>query len=481
MTTKSIGAAINEDDEFQVSESGIRTMSRLAIKYDCVNLSQGFPNEGPPYVGVSAVLCGLLAGTDEGRASLTHRRVSHLLSKTDVGDLTLPDLVSSVCERIRTTDTASQYSIPFGRVELRRAIAAYYRRTYPEVFTTDRFDPDANITVTSGATEGLACVLRSVCKPGDGVLVMRPFHELYPSQAAVFWLRAEYATLTERDGSWELDMEEVKERAKKCKVIVLCDPHNPTGKVFSVDELRKLCRICLDHDVYLVADDIYDRMIYDDTDKHYIAGLDTATVLTPDAGFDANDAARMADRYVVLNSLGKTWSATGWRLGWIISPAHLTPRVRAVHDQTVMQAATPVQIGAEALLDSCGDDYYEGLRRKYAERRDLLVTALRTLGFEITSIPRAAYYAFCRYGEVPALRGFVKRPRDAAMFLIRAVGVACVPGDVFYDKTSDNKEYLRFCFCRQTPQLREAVQRLQKLKEYNEEQALAEYATYDWE
>jgi len=466
-----------DDDDFKVKESVIRKMTRLAIHHNAVNLSQGFPNEGPPSEGVCEVICGLLGGTDEDKNELKDKKVSDLMGSlidpSQHQNATLYDLLSAINERGRLNEI-SQYSVPFGRPALREKIASYYERFYPGTkgATRQRVDPDRNITVTLGATESLVIILRTICKPGDSILIMEPFHELYPSQAAVLYLKPEFTEMKENitTNKWELDFTDIEAKAKICKAMILCNPHNPTGKLFDTEELQQLCHICLKHNMYLITDDIYEHMIYSGAtqEKHILPGWDTESVLTSAAGFSDDEVQKMANLYIIMNSLSKTWSCTGWRLGWVICPSHLTENLRAVHDQMVLQAPTPIQVGAQALLD-IPKEYYLKMTSKYQERRDFLVQELEKLGFECTQ-PNSAYYAFMRFRNVPALKGFSK-PIDASIFLLKEIGVATVPGDNFY-YNGHNTDYIRFCFCRQMPQLQEAVKRLQKLQEYNAETAL---------
>uniref|UniRef100_A0A0G4GPH6 Aminotransferase class I/classII large domain-containing protein n=1 Tax=Chromera velia CCMP2878 TaxID=1169474 RepID=A0A0G4GPH6_9ALVE len=472
-----------------VSESVIRLMSRLAIQHDAVNLSQGFPNEPPMPEGVSSLVCGLLGGTPDRQAELASSSVGDLLQAVasregkDPKDLSLSSFLESIVSS-HPIDMHSQYSMPVGRPVMRQAVSSYYERFYPGKRGGAGIDPETEITITLGATEAMAAVLRALLVPGDGVLVMEPFHELYPSQAGVFHLRALFTRLREIDGEWTMDFADIATKMKECRAMVLCDPHNPTGKVFTVSELRILCRLCIENDCYLLGDDIYEHMIFQGDEEggakltHFLVGRDTETILTPEAGFSEEEVEKMKGLYLILNSVSKTWSATGWRCGWVISPPAVTGAIRAVHDQMVMQCPTPIQIGCEALLNRAPTEFYTKMAKKYEERRDFLCGELEKIGFRL-AWPRAAYYAFVRYTEVPALAEFHGRPRDAALFLLKEYKVACVPGDNFFflegekEKASEAErgagghaptDYLRFCFCRRLDDLKEAVRRLQKLK-----------------
>jgi len=459
-----------KEKQLEVKESMIRKMTRLAIQYDAVNLSQGFPNEAPPPNGVSSLICGILGGTDDKQKDIAQKPIREFLSSQEEDiNMTLSQFLHKICAN-NSLDYASQYSVPWGRQSLRQLIAQYYADFYE-----GDVDPDKNLTVTLGATEALAIVLRTICRPGESILVMEPYHELYPYQAAVFYLNSEFTELRENTSTkkWEIDFADLEAKASKCRAMILCDPHNPTGKVFEIEELQKIVRLCIKHDMYLITDDIYEHMIYPGAtrDKHILPGWDVENVMTEAAGFSNKDVEKMASLYIIMNSVSKTWSCTGWRLGWVVSPEHLTKDLRGVHDQMVMQAATPVQIGCESLLQ-LPKTYYKEMCAKYRDRRDYLITELEKLGFEFTW-PNSAYYAFGRFRNVRALQKFEK-PIDAVMFMLLEIGVAGVPGDNFYH-CGHNTAYIRFCFCRQMPELEKAIQKMQKLKEYDAETAFIKF------
>jgi aminotransferase len=337
-------------------------------------------------------------------------------------------------------DRFNQYSFPFGLPELREAIADYTAR-----FSGFRPDPETEITVVLGATEGVSSVLRAVCRPGDGVVIVQPFHEMYPSQCKVFGLRPEYVTLRETPeaGRWEIDRTELEEATgRDVRVLILNTPHNPTGKVFTNDELLFIADLCRRHDLLVITDEIYEHILYGSHRHHCLVTFEG-----------------MHDRTIVVNSISKTGNATGWRVGWVISPPAYTPRIRGVHDTLVVQAPTPLQKGAERLL-RLGDAFYREIRERYAAKCETLITGLRSVGFRVTP-PEGSYYLFTSYRHVPALRDF--SPMDAALFLIEKVGVASVPGDNFYAVGNEGDGYLRFAFCRSLDTLREAVQRLSRL------------------
>ena len=426
----------------EIQESVIRRMTRLAIEHRAVNLSQGFTDEAPAYEMVWGGISALLGGTDEYIDHLERLTLKQILEeeggKEDLLALGLKDLLAQFQN---PQDLFNQYSFPFGLPELRKAIAEYTRR-----FRDFHPDPDTEITVVLGATEGLACSLRAACRPGDGVIVIQPFHEMYPSQARVFGLRPEYVSLRENPalGKWELDREEFETAINKdARVLVLNTPHNPTGKVFTKEELLFIAECCRRKDLLVITDEIYEHILYGSSEHHCLATFED-----------------MREHTIVLNSISKTGNATGWRIGWVLSPRTYTASIRAIHDSLVIQAPTPLQKGAVHLL-GLGNDFYDQIRRTYRKKLGILMTALQQVGFQITP-PEGSYYLFANYRQIPVLREL--SPTDAAMFLIKKIGVASVPGDNFYQVGNSGDQYLRFAFCRGMDTLGEAARRLQALE-----------------
>ena len=296
-----------------------------------------------------------------------------------------------------------------------------------------------------GATEGLATVLRATCRPGDGVLILQPFHEMYPSQAKLFGIRPEFISLREDSdsGHWLLDREELEASLRRdIRALILNTPHNPTGKVFGRNELEFIAASCKRHEVLIITDEIYEHILYGSNQHHCLATFDD-----------------MRDHTIVVNSISKTGNATGWRIGWVLSPPAFTQAIRGVHDTLVVQAPTPLQKAAIRLLDM-EDGFYQGIKRSYEAKKETLLMALRGVGFRVTS-PQGSYYLFANYRQVPGLETL--SPMEAAMHLIRERGVAAVPGDNFYNGDPTGNNYLRFAFCRNLNTLQEAAQRLSAL------------------
>lgn len=418
-----------------VTESVIRMMTRLANEYDAVNLSQGFPNEGPPWEMRLALAYGVLKG--------------HAAPCGDGEEASEDTLRRSLIEMITADgsthegklDQLNQYSPPMGRPDLRQAISEYYQRFYNYTVSLD------DITVTLGATEAFASALRTLGRPNDKCVIIEPFHELYPSQCNIFYLEPRYVTLRVVGGRWNLDFHELEEALEGSKILMLNSPHNPTGKVYTRDELAKIVQLCLKHDVYIITDEIYEHMIYNDT-PHFLL---------------PKEFPEIAHRVLVCNSLGKSASATGWRLGWCLHPPHVRETYRGIHDQMAVMSPHPMQHATMTYL-RLPDTYFSKLSERYERRVKMLSEVLSRIGFEVTK-PQGAYYLFVDYRGVGALQGLTSV--QAAMYLLKEVGVACVPGSNFYGNKDSFEagRYLRFAACRSDSDLEEAALRLQILME----------------
>ena len=424
----------------EVKETVIRLMTRLAIEHGAVNLSQGFTDEAPVYDMVWGGISAMLGGTDEGVRRLESATLREILeARGEAGGNSLEITLKELLAEVRNPrDQLNQYSFPFGIPELRHAIA-----DHTEALHGHRPDPEAQITVVLGASEGMAVAFRSLLDPGDGVVVIQPFHELYPSQAEIFGLVPRFVTLREdRDaGTWRLDRDEVRSVVSDptVKAFVVNTPHNPTGKVLNDEELSFIAESCRAYDLFAITDEIYEHITFEGHRHSYLAGFEG-----------------MAGRSVVVNSISKTGRSTGWRIGWVITPPERTRRLRAVHDNLVVQAPTPLQKGAVSLLRQ-DRAFFDDIAAGYLSKRDLLLDGLREVGFTV-SPPEGAYYLFADYRSVPALAAMT--PTDAAMHLIREVGVATVPGDNFYATGNEGDRYLRFAFCRSMETIEAGLERL---------------------
>ena len=410
-------------------------MTRLAQQHAAINLAQGFTDEPPPFPLVWGAIAALLGGSDDGILQL-ERAIAADSSAGRGSTLLLRDVLEPLQGR---RDELNQYSFPFGLPELRQAIATHAAR-----WSGFEPDPETETTVVLGSTEGLAAVLAAVGRRGDGVVIVEPFHEMYPAQAEIFGLAPRFVTLREQeDGTaWRLDPDELRRVAAGARLLILNTPHNPTGKVCAPEDLEVIADVARSQDLVVVADEIYEHIVFDGARHRSIATWPG-----------------MRERTVVVNSISKTANATGWRIGWVLAPPHLTPAIRAVHDTLVVQAPTPLQKAAVGLL-AMPAAFFRDLGQGYADKRAILGGALREAGFRMTE-PRGAYYFMADYRGVEVLANL--DPLPTAMHLIEQVGVAAVPGDNFYGRSTDGARYLRFAFCRGRETLADAARRLRRL------------------
>ena len=429
-----------------IGESVIRLMTRLSTQYGAVNLSQGFPNEPPP-VSVRlalarAVLTGVPGDADASSVSNACASIESMLQNIQEGEGEGDGGGSSA-----SFDELNQYSPPMGRPDLRAKIAQHYKRLYDY-----EVDADQGITVTLGATEAVASALRTVGRPGEKAVIFEPYHELYPSQTKIFYMEPEYVTLREdpKAGTWTFDVDELAAALDGAKVLLLNTPHNPTGKVFTYHELQIIADLCVKYDVNIITDEIYDGMVYE------IDGTQHKHMLLP------KEFPHVADRTLVCNSVGKSASATGWRMGWCLMPSHLTETYRGVHDQRVVMAPHPMQYAGLTYFDLPQEYFTETLSTRYVDRLNTLSSSLRRVGFEVLQ-PEGAYYLFAKYRGVQQLSEL--GPWDAAMFMVKEVGVACVPGTNFYGSEhamqNEAQEYLRFAACRSVQDIEAACEKLE--------------------
>ncbi|EJK47669.1 hypothetical protein THAOC_33597 [Thalassiosira oceanica] len=398
-----------------VRESTIRLMTRLAGEHGAVNLSQGFPNEAPPLVM---------------RLALAHAVISGQ-SPESVGSQSTDDLIKliqSSCQGTSgTRDELNQYSPPMGRPDSRQAVSDYYSRLYGYDWSSD------DITLTLGATEAMATALRTCCKPSDR----------YPSQCHIFSLQPEYVTLREENGEWHYDFEELRRAVEGgAKALILNTPHNPTGKVFCRDELEQIVHLCLENRCYIITDEIYEHMTYDRREH----------ILIP------REFPLAREWTLVCNSIGKSASATGWRLGWCLTPPRITASYRGVHDQLVCMAPHPMQFAGIHYF-GLPDDFFRKLHTRYRERIERTSEALIAAGFRVVK-PQGAYYLFVHYRSVQQLRELDNM--QAAMHMLINVGVAVVPGNNFYGKCSEGGNYLRFAVCRSDEDIDLAIARIKE-------------------
>ncbi len=377
------------------TESVIREMTREALKHGAVNLSQGFP------------------------------------------DFAAPEDIKRVAMQA-IADDINQYAITWGARDFRNAIA---QKT--KWYLNLDVDPETELTVTCGSTEGMIAAMMATVDPGEEVVLFEPFYENYAPDAILSDAKPRYVPLRAPD--WSFDRDELRSVfSAKTKAIILCNPNNPTGKVFRRDEMEFIASLCQEFDALCFTDEIYEHIIYP-RDGAEIKHISMAQL------------PGMRERTVIVNSMSKTYSVTGWRVGYCIAPPEITSAIRKVHDFLTVGAAAPLQTaGAYAL--SLPAEYYDRLQSEYRARRDLLLPVLQNAGYK-TFVPDGAYYIMTDISNF----GFANDV-EFTRHLIREVGVACVPGSSFYSSSSLGDQQVRFCFCKKDETLRSAAERLTKLK-----------------
>jgi aminotransferase len=368
-------------------ESVIRDMSRRAMRYGAVNLAQGFP------------------------------------------DFSAPEIVKRAAMQA-IDDDINQYANTWGAKPLRNAIARKFRELYDL-----EYDPEAEITVCCGATEGMIASLLAVTNPGDEIVVFEPFYENYRPDALLCGAVSRLVTL--RPPHWTFNPNELRAAfSSRTKAVILNSPNNPTGRVFTREELTCVANLAQEFDTLVITDEIYEHILYDGAEHIPMASL-------PD----------MRARTLIVNSMSKTYSVTGWRIGWVMAPEGIADAVRKVHDFLTVGAAAPLQqAGAEAL--AMPHAYFAELARSYTAKRDLILEQLDEAGIDYYR-PQGAYYVLCDISKF----GFLN---DIAFtqHLIENVGVACVPGSSFFSDPVNGAGIIRFCFCKKEETLLEAGARL---------------------
>ena len=386
------------------TESVIREMTREAMKYGAVNLGQGFPDFAAP-----------------------------------------EDIKQKAMEAIAADH--NQYAITWGVKSFRDAIA-----TKTKGFLGMDVDPETEITVTCGSTEGMIAAMMATVDEGEEVVVFEPFYENYAPDAILSDAKPRHVPRYRTDNGFVFDRDELRAAFnEKTKAIIVCNPNNPTGKVFTREELEFIAGLCKEFDALCFTDEIYEHIIYDSGSKPTTDNRQPTTPHICMANIDG-----MRERTVIVNSLSKTYSVTGWRVGYCIAPPDITSAIRKVHDFLTVGAANPLQhAGAYAL--SLPPSYYDDLQREYQKKRDFIIPVLQNAGFKCDA-PEGAYYVMCDIGDF----GFAN-DIEFTKHLIREIGVAVVPGSSFYHDKSLGSQLVRFCFCKKDETLEAAAENLQKL------------------
>ena len=378
------------------TDSVIRRMTRISDEYGAINLSQGFPDFDPP------------------------REMMDALKKA-------------------AYDGPHQYSVTFGAPNFRQALAAKGSRTLGRAV-----DPDTELCVTCGSTEAMMASMMTICNPGDRVMVFSPFYENYGADAILSGADPIYIPLTPPDYTFDISLIEDGFR-RGAKAIIICNPSNPCGKVFTREELTAIGALALKYDAFVVTDEVYEHMVY---------APNTHTAMASLPG--------MFGHTLTCNSLSKTYSVTGWRLGYVCGPADVIEGAKKVHDFLTVGAAAPLQEAAIAGL-TLPDSYYTGLLDLYTKKRDFFLAGLDRIGLK-HNVPQGTYFVMLDISEFLALPQF-KGISDLEFceWMIRKIGVAAVPGSSFFREPVNH--LIRLHFARQQSTLEEALRRLSKMAE----------------
>ena len=373
------------------TESVIRGMSIEAARHGAVNLAQGMPDFPAP-----------------------------------------SEVKAAACRAIEAD--VNQYAITWGAKGLREAVAEHAGWHLGLAV-----DPETEVTVTCGSTEAMLVTLLSLINPGDEVILTQPFYENYWPDCVIAGAVPRFVPL--RAPGWRFDPDELADAFNdRTKAIILCNPNNPTGTVFSRDDLDAVAALCRKWDVTAVTDEIYEHIVYDGRQHVALASLEG-----------------MRERSVTIGGMSKTYAVTGWRVGTILAPPHLTRAFRQMHDYVSIGAAAPLQ-EAGAVAYRLPRPYYDALAADYQARRDKLCGALVDLGFDLEP-PHGAYYVMADFNAFGAADDVA-----FARHLVRDVGVATVPGSSFFHEKELGRRYVRFCFCKKDETLDKAVDRLRKLR-----------------
>jgi aminotransferase len=386
----------------QFTESVIREMTRLAMKHNAVNLSQGFP------------------------------------------DFAAPEEIKEAA-RQAISDDINQYAITWGAKPLRDAVVEKFARTQNVTY-----DPEREITICCGSTEAMMSAMMAIINPGDEIVVFEPFYENYGPDAILSGATPRFVKMRPPDprnenSTWSFDERELAAAfGPHTKAIILNTPNNPTGKVFTRQELEFIRDLCVRCNAFCITDEIYEHILYDSTEHISMARIDG-----------------MRDRTIVINGMSKTYSVTGWRVGWALAPPETTQAIRKVHDFLTVGAAAPLQ-QAGALALKSPQPYYDKLAAAYAIRRERLLKILTASGFTVYK-PRGAYYIMTdisRFHFDEAKYPAGSHDVSFAKYLVEKIGIACVPGSSFYNNAQDGASQVRFTFCKKEETLAAAEARL---------------------
>lgn len=372
------------------TDSVIRRMTRVSNQYGAINLSQGFPDFDPP------------------------KEITDKLSElAHIGP--------------------HQYATTWGSQTIREALARKQKH-----FSGMDVDPDQEIVVTCGGTEAMMAAMLTVCNPGDKVVVFSPFYENYGADAILSGAEPIYVPLVPPAFSFDPDVLENAFKQPGVKALILCNPSNPSGKVFTKEEMTIIADLAKKYDLYVITDEVYEHILYKPHEHVYMAALPG-----------------MRERTIICSSLSKTYSITGWRIGYVIAPPEITERVKKVHDFLTIGAAAPLMEAVVVGLNF-GDEYYEQLQQHYTHMKNLFCGGLRDIGLSFVE-PQGAYYVMVDISEFGYDNDY-----DFAVDLAKKVGVGSVPGSSFFKE--DVHDYVRFHFAKKDETLKAALERLAEIR-----------------
>lgn len=378
------------------TDSVIRRMTRISNKYNAINLSQGFPDFDPPKAMLDALAKIAYTGPH-------------------------------------------QYAITFGAKNLREAICKKQSKAINR-----EINPESEIVITCGGTESMMCAMMTICNPGDKVMVFSPFYENYGADAILSGAEPIYIPLVPPEYNFNINLIENGFKSG-AKAIIICNPSNPCGKVFTREELTQIGNLALKYDAYIVTDEVYEHIVFDPHKHVYASGLPG-----------------MFNNVITCNSLSKTFSITGWRLGYLIANENVVEGARKVHDFLTVGAAAPLQEAAVTGLN-LPESYYDDLKALYTKKRDRFIAGLDKIGLK-HNIPAGTYFVMIDISDFLALSQFKNiSDLDFCEWLIKNIGVAAVPGSSFFKEDINN--LIRLHFARSESTLDEAINRLAKLKD----------------
>ncbi|MBQ3396011.1 MAG: pyridoxal phosphate-dependent aminotransferase [Synergistaceae bacterium] len=376
------------------TDSVIRRMTRISMKYGAINLSQGFPDWDPPVEMTEALAAAAKTGPH-------------------------------------------QYAITFGAKNFRDAVCAKQSKMIGR-----EIDPETEIVITCGSTEAMMSAMMTICNPGDKVLVFSPFYENYGADAILSGASPIYVPLV--PPTYDYDINIIEDGFKQgAKAIVICNPSNPCGKVFTKEELTEIGKLALKYDAYIITDEVYEHIVFEPYKHVYASALPG-----------------MFDHVITCNSLSKTYSITGWRLGYLIGPAKVVDGARKVHDFLTVGAAAPLQEAAVRAFQ-LPDSYYKELQDKYTRKRNLFIEGLDKIGMK-HNVPQGSYFVMVdisNFLELPQFKDYTDL--EFCEWVIKNIGVAAVPGSSFFREPINN--LIRFHFARSDETLNECINRLSKL------------------